>query len=126
MPDTSAPQSSDILLSYVTPHQHQIDWISTAPRPSETFSLGKKVLGKIWAGLLTGPNFIELLKHTILLKRKIHCLVKSDYRPRLHSNVMLSKQQLNTSHKQCIWHEVLTSNMCKISELFLCLSKFFA
>ena len=48
------------------------------------------------------PNFIELLKHKNLLKQKIHCLVKSDYRPRLHSIVMLSKQQLNTSHKQCI------------------------
>ena len=74
----------------------------------------------------TGPNFIELLKHNILLKQKIHCLVKSDYQPRYHSIVMLSKQQLNTiSHKQCIWHDILASNMCKISELFSCLSKFF-
>ena len=71
-----------------------------------------------------GPNFIELLKHKILLKQKNPCLVKSDYRPRLHSIVMLSKQQLNTSHKQCIWHEILASNMCKISELFSCLSNF--
>ena len=73
-----------------------------------------------------GPNFMELLKHKILVKQKIHCLVKSDYRPRLHSKVMLSKQQLNTSHKQCLWHDILASNMCKISELFLCLRKFVA
>ena len=31
---------------------------------------------------------------------------------------MLSKQQLKTSHKQCIWHDILASNMCKIGELF--------
>ena len=74
-----------------------------------------------------GPNFIELLKHKILLKQTIHCLVKSDlFRPRLHSIVMLSKQRLNTSHKQCIWHEILASNMCKMSELFSCLRKLFA
>ena len=71
-----------------------------------------------------GPNFIELLKHKILLKQKNHCLVKSDYRPRLHSVGMLSKQQLNTSHKQSMLHEILASNMCKISELFSCLSNF--
>ena len=72
-----------------------------------------------------GPNFIELLKHKSLLKQKNPGLIKSDYWPRLHSIVMLSKQQLhvNTSHKQCIWHEILASNMCKIGELFSCLSK---
>ena len=73
--------------------------------------------------LWPGPNFIELLKHKILLKQKNHCLVKSDCRPRLHLIVMLSKQQLNTNHKQCIWHDILASNMCKTSELFSCLSK---
>ena len=78
--------------------------------------------------LKPGPNFIELLQHKILLKQKNPCLhvVKSDYRPRLHSIVMISKQQLNTSHKQCTcnWHDILASNMYKISELFSCLSKF--
>ena len=74
----------------------------------------------------SGPNFIELLKHKILLKLKNPCLVKSDYRPRLHSIVMLSEQQLNTSHNQCIWRDILASNMCKISELFSCFSKIFA
>ena len=73
----------------------------------------------------SGPNFIELFKHKILLKQKNPCLAKLIYRPKLHSTVMLSKQQLNTSHKQCIWHEILVCNMCKISKLFSCLSKFF-
>ena len=68
----------------------------------------------------SGPNFIELLK------QKNPCLVKSDYQPRLHSIAMLSKQQLNTTHKQCIWHDIFASKMWKISELFSCLSKFFA
>ena len=61
-----------------------------------------------------------------MLKQKQSCLVKSDYRPGLYSIVMLSKQQLTTSHKQCICHEILSSNMCKISKLFSCLSNFFA
>ena len=42
--------------------------------------------------MLPGPNFIELLKHTILLKYNNPCLVKSDYRPIPHLIVMLSKQ----------------------------------
>ena len=87
---------------------------------------------QIFTGLLfnayveTGPNSIELLKHKILHKQQNPCLVKSDYRPRLHSIVMLSKQRLNTSHKQCIWHEILASNISKTSKLFSCLSKFCA
>ena len=69
-----------------------------------------------------GSNFMELFKHKILLKQKKPCLVKSDNRPRLHSIVMLRKQHLNTSQKQCLWHVILASNMCKISKLFSCLS----
>ena len=34
---------------------------------------------------------------------------------------MLSKQQLNTSYKQCVWHEILSYNMCKITKLLSCL-----
>ena len=51
----------------------------------------------------TGPNFKELLKHKIMLKQKNTCFEKSDYRPRLHSIVMLSKQQLTTSHKRNVY-----------------------
>ena len=40
--------------------------------------------------LIPGHNFIELLKHKILLKQTNPCSVKSGYRPRLHSIVMLS------------------------------------
>ena len=57
------------------------------------------------AVLYSGPNFIELLK-----QKKNICLVKSDYQLRLHSIVMLSKQQLNISQKQCTCHEIFASN----------------
>ena len=67
----------------------------------------------------------DVLKHKILLKQQNPYLVKSDNRQRLHSIVILSKQQLNTSHKQCIRHEILASNVCKISELFFVLKLFF-
>ena len=78
-----------------------------------------------------GNTIVKLFKEhqaktKFSLKQRNPCLVKSDYRPRLHSIVMLSEQQLNTSHKQCIWHDILVSNMCKISELFSWLSNFFA
>ena len=58
-----------------------------------------------------GPNFIELLKHKILLNQ-------IRLPPRLYSIVMLSKQHKNTSHKQCIWYDIFASSMCKISKLF--------
>ena len=63
-----------------------------------------------------------LLKQQNLLKQKHPCLVKSEYRPRLNSIVMLSKQQINTSHKQYIWHDIWPVTCVK---LFSCLSKLF-
>ena len=80
----------------------------------------------LWS-ILPWPNFIELLKHKIfLLKAKKSLLGKIRLltKPRLHPIVMLSKQQPNTSHKQCIWHDIFASNMWKINKLFSCLSKF--
>ena len=69
-----------------------------------------------------GPNFIELLKHKIAkAKKSLLCKIRLPAKTQL--NCMRSKQQLNTSHKQCIWYEILASNMCKISKLFSCLKK---
>ena len=72
-----------------------------------------------------GPNCCSST-HFAFKSKKNPCLVKSDYRPRLHSIVVLSNQQLNTSHKQWIWHDIFGQWPVKNKIAIFVLSKFVA
>ena len=54
--------------------------------------------------VISGANFNELLMHIILLKQNGPSLVKSDYRPILHSIFILSKQQCQSQAMHMAWN----------------------